>query len=190
MFLFLLISKSVRISNHTTCADICLFSIFQRDLTIDQYIFHTNSILLRIFITEMIGEKIKAARIEKGLTAKELAIKSEVTPGYISQIERELISPSLSVLMRIAKVLEIPIVSLFSQEEQEQVTVIKKDNRTKIRFADINMEYQFVTPFSRTKNTCTQMEIICFCLGPKAGAVPKCSSTKKQRNVYLLQREL
>ena len=41
----------------------------------------------------MIGEKIKAARIEKGLTAKELAIKSEVTPGYISQIERELISP-------------------------------------------------------------------------------------------------
>lgn len=65
----------------------------------------------------MIGEKIKAARIEKGLTAKELAIKSEVTPGYISQIERELISPSLSVLMRIAKVLEIPIVSLFSQEE-------------------------------------------------------------------------
>lgn len=74
----------------------------------------------------MIGEKIKAARIEKGLTAKELAIKSEVTPGYISQIERELISPSLSVLMRIAKVLEIPIVSLFSQEEQEQVTVIKK----------------------------------------------------------------
>lgn len=91
----------------------------------------------------MIGEKIKAARIEKGLTAKELAIKSEVTPGYISQIERELISPSLSVLMRIAKVLEIPIVSLFSQEEQEQVTVIKKDNRTKIRFADINMEYQY-----------------------------------------------
>lgn len=116
----------------------------------------------------MIGEKIKAARIEKGLTAKELAIKSEVTPGYISQIERELISPSLSVLMRIAKVLEIPIVSLLSQEEQEQVTVIKKDNRTKIRFADINMEYQFVTPFSRTKNTCTQMEIICFCLGPKS----------------------
>lgn len=117
---------------------------------------------------KMIGEKIKAVRMEKGITAKELAMKSEVTPGYISQIERELISPSLSVLMRIAEVLEIPLVSLFSQEEQEQVTVIKKDNRTKIQFADINMEYQFVTPFSRTKNTCTQMEIIYFRLGPKS----------------------
>lgn len=138
----------------------------------------------------MIGEKIKAARIEKGLTAKELAIKSEVTPGYISQIERELISPSLSVLMRIAKVLEIPIVSLFSQEEQEQVTVIKKDNRTKIRFADINMEYQFVTPFSRTKTPAHKWKSSVFVWAPKAGAVPKCSSTKKQRNVCLLQREL
>lgn len=69
----------------------------------------------------MIGEKIKAARIEKGLTAKELAIKSEVTPGYISQIERELISPSLSVLMRIAKVLEIPIVSLFLRKNKSRL---------------------------------------------------------------------
>lgn len=129
----------------------------------------------------MIGEKIKAARIEKGLTAKELAIKSEVTPGYISQIERELISPSLSVLMRIAKVLEIPIVSLFSQEEQEQVTVIKKDNRTKIRFADINMEYQFVTPFSRTKKHLHTNGNHLFLFGPQKlgqfqSAVPRRSS--------------
>ena len=116
----------------------------------------------------MIGEKIKTARRNKGITAKELALKSEVTPGYISQIERELISPSLSVLMRIAEVLKIPLVSLFSQEEQEQITVIKKDNRTKIQFTDINMEYQFVTPFSRTKNTSTQMEIIYFRLGQKS----------------------
>ena len=57
----------------------------------------------------MIGEKIKAVRMEKGITAKELAIKSEVTPGYISQIERELISPSLSVLMRICQVFHCDI---------------------------------------------------------------------------------
>ena len=91
----------------------------------------------------MIGEKIKFIRTEKGITGKELAEKAEVTPGYISQIERNLISPSLSVLMRIAEVLEIPLVSLFTEEEEEQVTVIRKDKRTKIQFADINMEYLF-----------------------------------------------
>ena len=99
----------------------------------------------------MIGEKIKFIRTEKGITGKELAEKAEVTPGYISQIERNLISPSLSVLMRIAEVLEIPLVSLFTEEEEEQVTVIRKDKRTKIQFADINMEYQFATPYSRNK---------------------------------------
>ncbi|WP_304508871.1 XRE family transcriptional regulator [Anaerotignum sp.] len=117
----------------------------------------------------MIGEKIKAARVEKGITAKDLAEKAEVTPGYISQIERNLISPSLSVLMRIAEAIEIPLVSLFSQEEeQEQVTVITRDNRTKIQFADINMEYQFVTPYSRNTNACTKMEMLCFKLGAKS----------------------
>ncbi len=89
---------------------------------------------------QVVGEKIKAIRMEKGITAKDLAEKSDVTPGYISQIERNLISPSLSVLMRIAEALSIPLVSLFSQEEQEEVTVIPKDNRTRIQFADINME--------------------------------------------------
>ena len=75
----------------------------------------------------MIGEKIKFIRTEKGITGKELAEKAEVTPGYISQIERNLISPSLSVLMRIAEVLDFPLVSLFTEEEEEQVTVIRKD---------------------------------------------------------------
>ena len=117
---------------------------------------------------QVVGEKIKAIRMEKGITAKDLAENSDVTPGYISQIERNLISPSLSVLMRIAEALSIPLVSLFSQEEQEEVTVIPKDNRTRIQFADINMEYQFVTPYSRKKNTCTQMEMLCFRLGPKS----------------------
>ena len=36
----------------------------------------------------MIGEKIKFIRTENGITGKELAEKAEVTPGYISQIER------------------------------------------------------------------------------------------------------
>lgn len=74
----------------------------------------------------MIGEKIKAIRMEKRITAKELAERVEVTPGYISQIERDLISPSLSVLMRIADAIETPLASLLSQEAREQVTVVRR----------------------------------------------------------------
>ena len=106
-----------------------------------------------------------------------------MTPGYISQIERNLISPSLSVLMRIAEVLEIPLVSLFTEEEEEQVTVIRKDKRTKIQFADINMEYQFATPYSRNKNICTQMEMICLRLLRKLGQYD-CAISRRSGRMY------
>ena len=132
----------------------------------------------------MIGEKIKFIRTEKGITGKELAEKAEVTPGYISQIERNLISPSLSVLMRIAEVLEIPLVSLFTEEEEEQVTVIRKDKRTKIQFADINMEYQSATPYSRNKNICTQMEMICLRLWPEKLGQYDCAISRRSGRMY------
>ena len=42
-----------------------------------------------------IGHKIKQLRIQKGLTLEELASRSELTKGFLSQTERNLTSPSL-----------------------------------------------------------------------------------------------
>lgn len=41
--------------------------------------------------------------MEMGLTAKELAQRASVTPGYISQIEHDQIKPSMNVMMRTPK---------------------------------------------------------------------------------------
>ena len=43
-----------------------------------------------------IGRKIKQLRIQKGLTLEELASRSELTKGFLSQLERELTSPSIA----------------------------------------------------------------------------------------------
>ena len=45
-----------------------------------------------------IGRKIKQLRIQKGLTLEELASRSELTKGFLSQLERELTSPSIATL--------------------------------------------------------------------------------------------
>lgn len=50
--------------------------------------------------------------MEMGLTAKELAQRASVTPGYISQIEHDQIKPSMNVMMRIAEVLNVPMAAL------------------------------------------------------------------------------
>lgn len=115
----------------------------------------------------MIGERIKEIRTELGLTARDLAEKANVTPGYISQIERDLIRPSMNVLMKIADVLGVPVAGLFSQEEsQERVVVIPRDGRTKIKFADVHVEYEFLTPFGRNRDRSSQMEVVHYTLKP------------------------
>lgn len=57
--------------------------------------------------------RIKEILDQKGMTAKQLADKMGVTPQYISGIIREQGSASVSVLSNIAKVLEVPLASLF-----------------------------------------------------------------------------
>ena len=54
----------------------------------------------------MIPQKIRTLRQAKGLTLKELADKTQTTAGYISQLERGLVDPSLSTLRKIAAVLD------------------------------------------------------------------------------------
>ena len=49
-----------------------------------------------------IGGKIKELRMLKGLTQEELADRCELSKGFISQLERDLTSPSIATLFKIA----------------------------------------------------------------------------------------
>ena len=46
-----------------------------------------------------IGNRLKELRVLKGLTQEELADRSELSKGFISQLERNLTSPSIATLM-------------------------------------------------------------------------------------------
>ena len=50
-----------------------------------------------------IGQRIKQLRVMKGLTQEELADRAELSKGFISQVERDLTSPSIATLMDIKK---------------------------------------------------------------------------------------
>ncbi|MDU5924926.1 MAG: helix-turn-helix transcriptional regulator, partial [Finegoldia magna] len=45
-----------------------------------------------------IGDKIRSLRLKLGLTQEELAERSDLTKGFISQLERDLTSPSVDSL--------------------------------------------------------------------------------------------
>ena len=53
------------------------------------------------YVNSRIGEKIKDLRNKNGLTQQELADRAELTKGYISQLERGQVAPSVVTLLEL-----------------------------------------------------------------------------------------
>ena len=68
-----------------------------------------------------IGLKLKELRILKGLTQEELADRAELSKGFISQLERDLTSPSIATLVDILNSLGTNLKDFFSDDNDEQI---------------------------------------------------------------------
>lgn len=68
-----------------------------------------------------IGPKIKALRLENGLTQAELAARSELSKGFISQVESQITFPSLETLSNILEILGSSFQAFFLKEDDEQI---------------------------------------------------------------------
>ena len=64
-----------------------------------------------------LGGRLKELRLKRGLSQTELAKLVGVTPSTISQIESDLIYPSLPALLKMAEILMVEISSFFSETE-------------------------------------------------------------------------
>lgn len=67
-----------------------------------------------------IGNKIRQLRTQKGLTLEELASRSELTKGFLSQLERNLTSPSIDSLDDILEALGTNLADFFKEDRAEQ----------------------------------------------------------------------
>ena len=74
-----------------------------------------------------IGQRIKQLRVMKGLTQEELADRAELSKGFISQVERDLTSPSIATLMDILQCLGVSVSEFFTEEPEEQIVFTKED---------------------------------------------------------------
>ncbi len=74
-----------------------------------------------------IGQKIKELRLKNGLTLEELASRCELTKGFLSQLERDLTSPSIATLSDILEALGVNMSDFFLEEKSEK-TVFSQDD--------------------------------------------------------------
>ena len=114
-----------------------------------------------------IGNKLKQLRILKGLTQEELADRAELSKGYISQLERDLTSPSIATLMDILQCLGTSIGEFFNEEPEEQVVFGKSDYFEKVD-AESGCSVTWIIPNAQ-KN---RMEPILLTLEPGGSTCP------------------
>ena len=98
-----------------------------------------------------IGNKLKELRVLKGLTQEELADRSELSKGFISQLERNLTSPSITTLMDILQCLGTSIGEFFNEAPDEQIVFGKQDYFVK-EDTEYNNEIKWIIPNAQ-KNT-------------------------------------
>lgn len=112
----------------------------------------------------MLGKRIREIRKNKNINLTEMAEKIDLSPSYLSQIERGIINPSLAALRKIAKVLQMPIYE-FLKDDEEKGILIEKDKRIKLELPDSDIIYEFLTP-TRLRNGIPNLEVIYMKLNP------------------------
>lgn len=93
-----------------------------------------------------IGSKIKNYRKNRRLSIAELAKMSDTSAGMISQIERNLVVPSVTTLWKVAKAMDVSVGYFFDEQHEEVSPVVKKADRKKLVIDESHGIYELLTP--------------------------------------------
>ena len=67
----------------------------------------------------LFGKKIRSLRTRLGISQEELGFRAELHRNYVGQIERGMKSPTLGVILKLARVLNCPAGKLVSAVERQ-----------------------------------------------------------------------
>ena len=109
-----------------------------------------------------IGEKIKRLRVKNSLTQEELADRCELTKGFISQVERDLTSPSIATLVDILEGLGTNLKDFFNETVDEKL-VFRKEDVFENENSELRYTLKWLIPNAQKNN----MEPILFEVEPK-----------------------
>ena len=151
----------------------------------------------------MYGRRIREMRKRRGLTIKEVAEATGDTIGHISQIERDLKSPSLVALRKIAACLNCSEVWLIMDDSElsaksseegkksKEFYLMRKENRIPMKIPEIDVSYSIFTPSKLPNAQEAQMTGLIVRLKPNTWVTEKMiSHGNYDESLLLLKGEL
>lgn len=79
--------------------------------------------------TQVVGDRIRHLRQAKGISARELADRAELSAAYVSRLENAKVSPTVATLSRVVQALGETITSLFGEVADEGPVVRAAERR-------------------------------------------------------------
>ena len=151
----------------------------------------------------MYGSRIREMRKKRGLTLKAVADATGYTIGHISQIERDLKSPSLVALRKIAACLKCSEVWLIMDDSElsaksseegkksKESYLMRKENRIPMKIPEIDVSYSIFTPSKLPNAQEAQMTGLIVRLKPNTWVTEKMiSHGNYDESLLLLKGEL
>jgi transcriptional regulator with XRE-family HTH domain len=91
------------------------------------------------------GTTMRQSRHSKKMTLEEMAERTGLSVGLLSQLERGIGNPSFMTLVKIADALGTPL-SHFFFEREEIGTVVRRDDRKRMSFSQPGITIELLTP--------------------------------------------
>ena len=110
-----------------------------------------------------LGARIRARRLARRATLRELSGEAAVTESFLSQVERGVASPSIATVQRIARALDTSIAELFAADEHAG-TVVRVGDRRRIVYQGLGAVDEFLT-----RGTDGRLQVIYSTIQPGGG---------------------
>jgi transcriptional regulator with XRE-family HTH domain len=115
-------------------------------------------------VTELqLGTRIRALRQARRLTLRDVAERAGVTESFLSQVERDVTSPSIATVHRIARALGLSIAQLFA-DDGDTGRVVRREARRRVSYPGLRSVDEFLT-----SNMAGRLQVIMSTIEPGGG---------------------
>ena len=112
--------------------------------------------------TSLDGARIRSLRRRQNMSIKDFAQEAGISVGHVSQLERNLIEPSLVVIRRICEVLGVGFHTLLAGNAGDVMLSRQEDDR--LVFPDSNAIYTIRTPAVLSNGRLPQLSVSTACI--------------------------
>lgn len=96
-----------------------------------------------------LGEKVRNRRLKMGLTQEELAERSNLTKGFISQVENNNTSPSVDTMEGLVAALGLTMAEFFKEDQTIPVVYSVSDSFSAV-YDQLGLQIHWIVPSAQT----------------------------------------